>query len=283
MSGAFGSAGLLLAGLALAAPLVLAALGGIMSERGGVVNIALEGMMLTGAFTGMWVGQVYGNAAGIGAALVSGLMLGILHYVLTQKLRLNHIISGVAINLLAVNATTYLVRAVFNVEGREAKIASAIPVGAFVGLSALLVGVLHFVLYRTTFGLRLRCSGESAETARMAGVNPFRYRLYGLMLSGILAASAGAYLSMSQTTRFSDNMVNGRGFIALAAVVCGRWTPVGAALAALAFGFFDALQIQLQGRVQMPTEFLQMLPYLFTILAAMLLRSTPPAALGREE
>lgn len=276
-------AALLLAGLALGAPLVLAALGGILSERSGVVNIGLEGMMLTGAFVGVWIGQVYGLGAGIGAALLSGVALGLLHYVLTQRFRMNHIISGVAINLLAVNGTGYLLRVVFNAEGRPANLAGAIPVGAFILLSAGLVAVVQFALYRTVFGLRLRAAGESADSARMAGVNPLRYRLYGVLLSGALAALAGAYLSMSQTTRFSDNMVNGRGFIALAAVVCGRWRPVGAALAALAFGFFDALQIHLQGHVRIPTEFLQMMPYVFTILAAILLRPIPPADLGRED
>jgi len=274
---------LLLASLALAAPLVMAALGGILSERSGVVNIGLEGMMLTGAFVGMWVGQVYGLGAGIAGALGSGLLLGLLHYVLTQRFRMNHIISGVAINLLAVNGTGYFLRVVFNAEGRSANVAAAIPVGAFILLSVLLVVAVQVALNRTVFGLRLRTAGESAESGRMAGLNPLRYRLYGVLLSGALAALAGAYLSMSQTTRFSDNMVNGRGFIALAAVVCGRWRPVGAALAALAFGFFDALQIQLQGRVRLPTEFLQMMPYVFTILAAMLLRPIPPADLGRDE
>lgn len=274
---------LLLAALALSVPLVLAALGGIFSERSGVINIGLEGMMLTGAFVGMWVGQVHGLGAGIAAAMGSGLLLGLLHYALTQRFGMNHIISGVAINLLAVNGTSYFLRVVFNAEGRSANLEKAIPVGAFILLSAALVAGVHWTLTRTVFGLRLRSAGESAESARMAGVAPLRYRLYGVLLSGALAALAGAYLSMAQTTRFSDNMVNGRGYIALAAVVCGRWRPVGAALAALAFGFFDALQIQLQGRIQVPIEFLQMMPYVFTILAALLLRPVPPADLGREE
>jgi ABC-type uncharacterized transport system permease subunit len=274
---------LLLAALALSVPLVLAALGGIFSERSGVVNIGLEGMMLTGAFVGMWVGQVHGVGAGIAAALASGLALGLLHYALTQRFGMNHIISGVAINLLAVNGTSYFLRVVFNAEGRSANVEKAIPVGAFILLAVALVAAVQWTLNRTVFGLRLRAAGESAESSRMAGVSPLRYRLLGVLLSGALAALAGAYLSMSQTTRFSDNMVNGRGYIALAAVVCGRWRPVGAALAALAFGFFDALQIQLQGRIQIPTEFLQMMPYVFTILSALLLRPVPPADLGREE
>jgi ABC-type uncharacterized transport system permease subunit len=266
-----------------ATPLILAALGGILSERSGIVNIGLEGMMLTGAFVGMWAGQAHGLAVGLGAALVSGALIGLLHYVTTQKLRMNHIISGVAINLLAVNLTTFFLRAVFISEGREAKVEQAIPVSMFLWLALALTLLLQFALFRTPFGLRLRAAGESVESSRMAGVNPWRMRIVGGMLSGVLAALAGAYLAMSQTTRFSDNMINGRGFIALAAVVCGRWTPIGAALAAVAFGFFDALQIQLQGKVALPSEFLQMLPYVCTILAAMLLRPVPPAALGKEE
>lgn len=266
-----------------ATPLVLAALGGILSERSGIVNIALEGMMLTGAFVGMWAGQTHGLAVGLGAALLSGAVIGLLHYITTQKLRMNHIISGVAINLLAVNLTTFFLRALFISEGREAKVEQAIPVTAFLWLALTLTLLLQFALFHTPFGLRLRAAGESVESSRMAGINPWRMRIIGVMLSGVLAAMAGAYLAMSQTTRFSDNMINGRGFIALAAVVCGRWTPIGAALAALAFGFFDALQIQMQGKVALPSEFLQMLPYVFTILAAMLLRPVPPAALGKEE
>jgi simple sugar transport system permease protein len=266
-------------------PLVLAGLGGIFSERVGVINIALEGMMLISAFVGMWVGQVYGLGPGLAAAVVSGGALGLLHVVFTQKFRMNHIISGVAINILAVNGTTFLLRKVFNQADppREARLPDTIPVGWFFLATLLFTLIVHFALYKTSFGLRLRAVGESPESARMAGIAPLRLRIAGVALSGVFAGLSGAYLALSQVGRFSDDMVSGRGFIALAAVICGRWTPVGAALAGLVFGFFDALQLQLQGTVRLPGEFLRSLPYVFTILAAMLLKPTPPAALGREE
>jgi len=283
-TGLFAALPLLLPTLRQATPLVLAGLGGIFSERVGVINIALEGMMLVGAFVGMWVGQAAGLGPGFLAALASGGLLGLLHLLLTQRLRMNHIISGVAINILAVSTTTFLLRRLFNQADppREARLPGMVSVTAFILAAVVLPFVAHFLLYHTAFGLRLRAVGESPESARMAGLHPLRLRVAGVVLSGVFAAMAGAYLAMAQVGRFTDDMVSGRGFIALAAVICGRWTPLGAALAALAFGFFDALQLHLQGTVKLPGEFLRSLPYVFTILAALLLRPTPPAALGRE-
>lgn len=266
-------------------PLVLAGLGGIFSERVGVVNIALEGMMLIGGFVGIWVGQSAGVVGGAVAAILSGALTGALHLFMTQKLKMDHIISGVAINLLALNGTTYLLRKLYVMAEpiRDASVPTTIPVEYFIALALLLPFLAHFILYKTAFGLRLRAVGESAESVRMAGLTPIRLRIAGLLFSGMLGGLAGAYLALSQVGRFSDDMVSGRGFIALAAVVCGRWTPLGMALAALIFGFFDALQLQLQGVVNIPSQFLLMVPYVFTILAALVLRPTPPAALGREE
>lgn len=281
----FATWSLLLLTLRQTTPLILAATGGILSERVGVINIALEGMMLTSAFAGMWAGQALGPGPGLLVALLSGGLLGLLHVFLTQRLHMNHVVSGAAINILAINATTFLLRRLFNQAEppREALLPQALPVDGFILAGLLLPFVLHFVLYRTAFGLRLRAVGESPESARMAGISPIRMRLAGVVLSGVLAGLAGGYLSMAQVGRFSDDMVSGRGFIALAAVICGRWTPFGAALTALAFGFFDALQIHLQGTVKLPLEVLHSLPYLLTILAAMLVRPIPPAALGRED
>jgi ABC-type uncharacterized transport system permease subunit len=266
-------------------PLVLAGLGGIFSERVGVVNIALEGMMLIGGFVGIWVGQSAGVVAGLVAAILSGGLAGSMHLFMTQKLKMDHIISGVAINLLALNGTTYLLRKLYVMAEpiREASVPVTIPVSYFITLAFVLPFLAHFVLYKTAFGLRLRAVGESAESVRMAGLSPIKLRIVGLLISGTLGGLAGAYLALSQVGRFSDDMVSGRGFIALAAVVCGRWTPLGTALAALIFGFFDALQLQLQGVVHIPSQFLLMVPYVFTILAALVLRPTPPAALGKEE
>ncbi len=280
-----GSIPLLLPALRQATPLVLAAMGGVISERAGVINIALEGMMVVGAFVGVWAAQGGGLIVGLAAALASGAVLGFLHLLFTQRLRMNHVVSGVAINILALAGCTYLLRMLFNQADppREARVPHSIPVGWFILAAILIPFALHFLLYRTRFGLRLRAVGESPESARMSGISPSQLRFAVVVLSGILAASAGAYLALSQVGRFSDKMVSGRGFIALAAVIVGRWNPLGAAAAALVFGFFDSLQFQLQGNVEVPGELLRSIPYVFTILVAMMLRPRPPAALGREE
>lgn len=267
-----------------ACPLILAAMGGILSERSGVVNIALEGFMLAGAFVGVWVGSTAGTWAGIVAALVAGAALGAIHFILTQRLHMNQIVCGVALNLLALHASTFLVRTLFHQANppRDAKLMEAVPVIWFVMAAILLPPVLHGVLYHTVFGLRLRATGESIAGTKMAGINPLVMRTWGVVLSGVLAAGAGAYLSMALVGRFTEDMVSGRGFIALAAVVCGRWTPLGSALACLAFGAFDALQLHLQGTVALPAEFLRAIPYVLTIVAAALFRSSPPADLGKD-
>lgn len=280
-----GSIPFLLPTLRQATPLVLAGAGGILSERAGVVNIALEGMMLTGAFVGVWAGESVGLFGGVAAALIAGGLLGLFHYLATQKLRVNHIVSGVAINLLAVHGTTFLLRRVYTQAQppREADLTHTIDPLLFVSLAVLVLIAVHFALYRTPFGLRLRSVGESPLSARMAGLNPARYRLAGVVLSGILAAAAGTYLAVSQIGRFSDDMVAGRGYIALAAVICGRWKPIRMAAAALTFGFFDALQMRMQSFGGLPVELSQSLPYILAIAAAAAFRSAPPAALGREE
>lgn len=280
-----GTVPLLLPTLRQATPLVLAGTGGIFSERAGVVNIALEGMMLTGAFAGIWAGQAAGPIAGLVAAIAAGLVLGFMHFVFTNRLHVDHIVSGIAINLLAIHGTTFLLRRVFEAPEmhREASLARKLDPLLFMGLAIVLPLVAHFVLYRTRFGLRLRAVGESPLSARMAGLRPSRIRLSGVLLSGLLAGTAGAFLAVAQVGRFSEDMVSGRGYIALAAVICGRWRPIGMAVAAVAFGFFDALQIELQGVVRLPGEFLLSLPYLLTIVAAVLLRPIPPAALGRDD
>ena len=264
-------------------------MGGVLSERAGVVNIALEGLILAGAFTGIWAGE--GSAVvGLLAAVGMGALLGLLHAFLTQNTRMNHVVSGLGINLLVAGATRYLFLRLFP-EGRQ--IAGLSP-GLFLFLAVFLPFALMLLLQKTRFGLRLRAVGENPESVRMTGIAPVPIRYAAVVLSGMLASLAGAYLSMADAHRFSSNMSAGKGYIALAAVIFGKWNPLGAALGALFFGFFYALQTQMQllnihlkwlGIEWTSPFLLDMLPYLMTLAALISVvgRATPPAALGQEE
>jgi len=271
-----------------ATPLILAAMGGVLSERAGVVNIALEGLILTGAFVAVAAGTASGGI-GLCAALFAGAMLGLLHAFLTQRARMDHVVSGLGINLLAAGVTRYLALRYFpggiRVEGLQG--------GLFAAAAVLLPFVVTFVLWRTRFGLRLRAVGESPESALMAGIAPAAPRYAAVTLSGMLGALAGAYLSLADAHTFTSNMSAGKGYIALAAVIFGKWNPFGAAGGALFFGFFYALQTQLQMSnvhvtflgVEWTSPFiLDTLPYVMTLcaLTSVVGRAVPPAALGRD-
>ncbi len=280
---------LLLATLTSATPLILAAMGGILSERAGVVNIALEGLILAGAFMGVAAGRV-SSLVGLLAALAVGALLGLLHAFLTQKTRMNHVVSGLSITLLASGGTRYLFQKML----RDGVQIEGLPQWTFTAFALLLPFAVLWLLGSTRFGLRLRAVGENPESARMAGIASGPVRFIAVMLSGVCAALAGAFLSMSVAHRFSPDMSAGKGFIALAAVIFGKWHPVWAAVGALFFGFFDALQSQLQishiHLVALGIEWtnpflLETIPYLMTLAALVLLvgRATPPAALGIEE
>lgn len=287
--------------LRLATPLILAALGGVISERSGVVNIALEGMMLVGAFFGMLGSMITGSPwVGLLLGMTAGGLLGLSHALLTQKMRLNHIVSGVALNILALGLTTYILRYVMlsiggspSVNGLpEWRVPLVGPVlsnqNALFYLAIVLIVGLNFVLFVTPIGLRIRSAGEHPEAAQSVGIRVGMVRYATVTCSGILGGLAGVYLSLGQLNMFTEGMSGGRGFIALAAVIFGKWTPYGAAGAALFFGFFDALQMRLQGQaiggVVIPSEFMLMLPYLLTIiaLAGFVGRASAPAALGKE-
>jgi ABC-type uncharacterized transport system permease subunit len=284
-----------------ATPLVFAALGGMFSERSGVVNIALEGLMLISAFAGVVGASLTGSAwLGLGFALAAGLLFALLHALMCVTFEADQIISGTAINLLALGGTGFLMVEVFGSGGTSPRISgfgtlaipllSEVPVigpalfdqSLLVYLMYLLVPVTLFVVFRTPFGLRLRATGEVPEAVDTAGVSVYRMRYLGVGLSGLLAALGGAYLSMALLSAFTEGMTNGRGFIALAALIFGRWNPVGAASAALLFGFAQAVTFRVsQGAV--PQEFLQMLPYILTIivLAGFGGRAVAPAAIGK--
>jgi simple sugar transport system permease protein len=298
----FGAPGQLLAStIRNATPLVFAALGGMFSERSGVVNIGLEGLMLISAFAGVVGAFLSGSAVvALGFALAAGLIFALIHALMCVTFEADQIISGTAINLLALGGTGFLMVSIFGAGGTSPRVEgfgevpipllSSIPVvgpalfsqSVLVYLMYVMVPVTFFVLFRTPFGLRLRATGESPEAVDTAGVSVGRMRYYGVALSGLLASLGGIYLSMGLLSAFTENMTGGRGFIALAALIFGRWNPIGAAGAALLFGFALAVTIQAPQDL-IPQEFLQMIPYVLTIvaLAAFGGRAIAPAAIGK--
>ena len=292
---------LLVAAVRLGSPLLLAALGELVVERAGVVNIGIEGMMLGGAFAAFAVGLATGSpAAGAAAGLAAGAALGLLFAAFAVARKADQIVVGMAVNLLALGATGLASRALYG---------GAVPSGpswgelALPGLAALpLVGPLlfrqtpfvwaalllalgvAFALGRTRWGLRLRAVGESARAADAEGVPVERVRIAALAFGGALAGLAGASLSLAQTNTFTEGMTAGRGFIALAIVIFGRWRPGGAVLAALFFGAANALQFRLQARgFDVPYPVFLMLPYAITlaVLAFAAGAARAPADLGR--
>jgi general nucleoside transport system permease protein len=289
--------------LRLATPLVFAAIGGLYAERAGVINIALEGMMLAGAFTAAIVTFYAANPwVGILAAVGAGALIGLLHGLATITFRADQVVSGTAINILFLGVPALLSGALFDTTGstpqlpreqvlpdvtifnpeRFPALASVFNQKPLVYAAFALVAVTAYVLYRMRFGLRLRAVGENPEAADTAGVSVARLRYAGVMISGALAAVGGAYLSIGQNSLFTRNMTAGRGFIALAALIFGKWNPVGALLACLFFGFAEAVAIRMQGTVNIPNQFIQMIPYVLTIvvLAGFIRRALPPKALG---
>ncbi len=284
---------LLLSTLRKATPLILASLGGFFSERSGVVNIALEGMMLFGAFVAAVVAQSTHNPwLGILAAAAVGAAAASLHAVASIWFRANQIVSGLGVNLLAVGGTIFLCE--IYTQGQRsfsldaaAKLPRWGPLLPLVYVALLLVPVVFYVAYRTPPGLRLRAVGEHPEAARTLGVSVQRTRLWAVIASGVLAGVAGSFLPFFAGS-FAKNMTNGLGYIALGALIFGRWTPWGALAASLLFGSADALQEMLQGSGGVPPQFFQMVPYVLTMiaLAGMVGRAVPPRALGipfREE
>ncbi|HQR33146.1 MAG TPA: ABC transporter permease [Blastocatellia bacterium] len=287
----------------LSTPLILAALGGLYSERSGVINIALEGMMLAGAFTAAAVTVfAHSSLVGVLSAVAAGVLVAGLHAVATINYRADQVVSGTAINILFLGVPALLSGALFESTGATRQLskdevmpdvmmfspesspmlASIFNQKLIVYLAFLIVAVSMYVLYRTRFGLRLRAVGENPEAADTAGVNVRRMRYAGVLISGALAALGGAYLSIGQSSQFTRNMTAGRGFIALAALIFGKWHPVGALMACLLFGFAEAVSIRMQGNVNIPNQFVLMIPYVLTmvVLAGLIRRADPPKALG---
>jgi ABC-type uncharacterized transport system permease subunit len=272
--------------LRISVPYVLAALGGTLSERAGVVHLALEGVLLGSALTATLGAQAGGIPLGILAGVAGGLAVGALYALVVLRFRADQIVAGVAVNLLALGLSRFVLKLVWG----SASSSPTVP-GFGHGhtdaifmlfVLALVVG-LHVLVTRTAFGLRVRATGEHPEAVDSLGVEVLRVRWLAQLGAGALAGLGGAWLALDNHG-FVDRMSGGRGYIALAAMIFGRWKPLTVALACLLFGFTDALQLNLQGHeTGIPRELLQMLPYLLTIvtLAGVIGRSRAPRALGR--
>ena len=280
--------------LTFSTPITLGAISGTFSERSGVVNIGIEGMMLSGAFFGAlavsYTGQIW---VGVIVAPLAGAALALLHAVLSIYFRVDQIISGTVINILSVGLTSYLdsltkqrARSVSKLPSIEFKIDNLpFSIGAVSILSVLVVFIAHYVLFNTVWGLRTRAVGENPKAADTAGVNVFKIRYFSVLISGVLAGLGGMYFSLQVLGGFTQGMTVGTGFIALAAMIFGNWKPFGAFGAALLFGLCLASDNVLQswyGNIEWLHTFTQAIPYVVTIvvLTGVIGRSRPPAAVG---
>ncbi|MDA1081685.1 MAG: ABC transporter permease [Gemmatimonadetes bacterium] len=277
----------------IAVPYLFAAAGGALAERAGIVSLSLEGYMLGGAF-GAAIGAYYGESAWIGvmAGVAVGFVLAGMHAVGTIRFKADQIVTGIAINLFAVGITRFLLQLAFDSSSNSPRVvgfgadnvggALALASNPLVWVGVVVMPALAFVVYRTTFGLRVRAVGEHPDAAASVGVPVNRVRYAAVLGSGMLAALGGAYLALDQH-QFTDSMTAGRGFIALAAVIFGRWDPARAGLACLLFAGAETLQIRLQAAQLVPSQFVAMIPYVLTIVAVagVVGRSVPPSALGR--
>jgi general nucleoside transport system permease protein len=274
----------LLRGLQLSAPIAFASMGGVFSERSGVVNIALEGIMLTATFAVVWGSLLFGSFwGGLLFALLAGILMATIHAVVTVTYKVNQIVSGVAINILALGFTRFLSQAIYGQETQS-------PFNPFVPMNILginsmalvlipVVALVWFVLFKTKFGLRLRSVGENPEAADTLGISVTAMRYAGVILSGVMCGLAATTLYPAQ---WITNMTGGRGYIALAAMIFGRWHPVGAVAASLLFGYAETFRIMFESQIPIPSQFVQMLPYVLAVvvLAGVVGRAAGPAAAG---
>jgi Uncharacterized ABC-type transport system, permease component len=299
--------------LLTAAPLIFTSLGGVFSERSGVVNIGLEGLMWVGAFTGA-VSTLFLEHAGVGAAspwiailiaAVAGGIFSLIHAVVSISFHADQTVSGVALNFLASGLTIYLVKMIYNGQGQTPYIANnidktTIPVLGnipFIGpvffqqvtytsyIAILFSFICWFILFKTTFGLRLRAVGEHPEAADTLGISVIKMRYIGVMLSGVLGGIGGAVYLVTITSNFNISTIAGQGFLALAAMIFGKWHPIGAMLGSLFFGFAQALSItsqQIPYLDRLPSVILMIAPYVLTliVLTGFVGKAEPPKADG---
>jgi ABC-type uncharacterized transport system permease subunit len=290
--------GLFAAALRMATPIAFASLGGIFSERVGIINIGLEGMMLTSAFTGVAASYFTGNPwLGVLAAVLVGGLLGLLHALLTVKFIGNQIVSGTGINIFALGFTAYMSQIIWGSRGASESVQGlrvvSIPllkdipiIGDIIGSHTplvylmLIVTVLSYVvLFKTPIGLRIRAVGEHPAAADTAGIDVFKTKYLCVMVSGMLAGLGGAFLSLGHLSLFAWGMTGGRGFIAMAAMIFGNWMPFGAFGASVLFGFADAVQMRLQALGLLPPQIILAIPYILTVavLAGVVRKAIPPS------
>jgi simple sugar transport system permease protein len=278
----------------IAIPYLFAAAGGAIAERAGIISLTLEGFMLGGAF-GAVLGAHYTGSPWVGllSGIAAGLLLGAVHAVASIRFKADQVVVGVAINLFVVGSTRFFLQLAFGSSSNSPRVtgfggenvggsAAAFLANPLVWLGLAAMPVVAFVIGKTRFGLRVRAVGEHPQAAASVGVPVNRVRYLAVLASGALAALGGVYLALDQH-QFTDSMTAGRGFIALAAVIFGRWDPVRAGIACMLFAAAETLQIQLQGAQIIPSQFVAMIPYVLTIVAVagVVGRSAPPAALGR--
>lgn len=289
--------------LQMSTPLILTALGGMFSERSGIVNIGLEGMMLIGAFGAVAATYFSNNPwIGIAVSVIAGGLLAAVHAIITVKLKGNHIVSGTGVILFATGFTTLMLEVIWQARGISDEVTrvpqviiptiQGIPIiGEVFGSMSPMIYMMFFaviiswvIMYKTPFGLRLRAAGEDPSALDAAGVNVETIRFVAVIISGCLAGLGGACLSIGFGSRFGKLMTSGRGFIALAALIFGGWRPIGCFLAGMFFGFLDALQsfISLVVPELLPyNNFIQMIPYILVVIAlAGIGRARPPKAVG---
>lgn len=288
--------------LRIATPYLFAASGGVLSERSGIIALTLEGWMLSAAFCSA-LGSFYSGSPWVGlvAGMAGGVLAAALHALATIRFRADQVVVGIAVNLLAVGLTRFFLRLAFDSSSNSPRVPGfdwftsqgSSPSGGILPLFATLANPLvllglvslplvSWILQRTAFGLRVRASGEKPEAATSVGVSVNRIRWFAVLGAGAFAGMGGAYLALEQH-QFTDNMTAGRGFIALAAVIFGNWEPRRVALACLLFAAAETLQIQLQGLQLIPSQFVEMIPYILTIIAVagVVGRAKQPAALGK--
>ncbi|MGB9840498.1 ABC transporter permease [Thermovenabulum sp.] len=281
---------LIASSLRMAVPIILTAIGAVYTERAGVVNIGLEGMMIVGSFWGALGSYYFGPYVGFLFAMAAGAFLALIHAIATVTFRVDQIVSGVALNILAYGSSRFLSQAFFkmatttpHVNGLfKLKIPLLGETSPVIILALILVPAAGYILEKTVFGLRLRSVGENPLAADTLGINVFKMKYAGVIISGVLAGLAGAYLALEHTGMYVEGMTQGKGYIALAAMIFGNWTPKGALWASLLFGFAESLSFRVVQNAVIPYQFIKMIPYVLTlaVLAGVVRKSTPPAADG---